>query len=187
MRISIAGTTCQLLKNLLSLHREGKSRLLWNTYNYELPVKFRTEAAVPLLNQLHGEPSSISIDGDQRDLLLKLLAWMSVSNYAFDERTICRALLKELQPQGCPIGAEVADFVVVKQSNMLVEIVCFGLADNENLVAITSTSFIVCDAYAIPGDPELQFIDCNLDDLMWPARLSAEEVIWGPYPHRLAA
>lgn len=119
VRISIIGTSCQLLKNLLSLHREGKSRLLWDTYNYELPVKFRTEAAVPLLNQLYGEPSFISINGDQRDLLLKLLAWMSVSNCAFDDQTICRTLLNELQTQGCPIGAEVADFVVLKQSNML--------------------------------------------------------------------
>lgn len=187
MRISIDGTSCQLLKSLLSLHREGKSRLLWKTYDYKLPAKYRTDTAVLLLNQLYVEPSFIFIDGNQRDLLLRLLAWMSISNCDYNEQAIDRSLLKELQPQGRPIGAEVGDFVVLKQRNVLVEIVHFGGADDENLVGNTSTGFIVCEACANPEDTDLQFIDCSIDDLMWPARLSAEEVIWGPYPHRLAA
>ena len=58
MRIAIDGTSCQLLKDLLSQHRDGLSRLLWKKYDYQLPEKYRTDAAVPLLNQLDDDPKS---------------------------------------------------------------------------------------------------------------------------------
>ncbi len=187
MRIAVDGMPCQLLKDILSQHRDGQSRLLWKTYDYKLPAKYRTDAADPLLDQLHEEPKFLCINGDQRDLLLRLLAWAAISNRKQDELVVAKSLLARLQPQGVPIRADIGDFVVVKQSGALFEIVHFEGADDENLVSSASTGFIVCEAYANPEDGDLQFIDCSLDDLMWPARMSADVVIWGPSPHRLAA
>jgi len=187
VRISIDSTQCQLLKELLSQHRDGESRLRWKTYDYKLPANYRSEAAEPLLNQLAEEPAFFNINGDQRDLLLRLLAWAAISNRSWDELAVAKALLAKLQPQGFPIGADVGDFVVIKQSGILVEVVHFEGADEANLVTDASAGFIVCEAYANPEDGDLQFIDCNIDDLMWPARMSADVVIWGPFPHRLAA
>ncbi len=193
MRIQINNTSHQLLKDLLSQHRDGKSRLLWNKSDYQLPPQYRKEAAVPLLNQLDGNPKSLCVYGHQRDLLLQLLAWESLSERsAWNEIGPIKELLSKLQPQGTPLEAEISDYVVLKQSGVLVEIVHFGggfhsSVDDGYFVTGDSTGFIVCEAYANLDDEDLRFIDCSLDDLMWPELMSAEAIIWGPCSHRLAA
>ncbi|MDR0776197.1 MAG: hypothetical protein LBE81_06110 [Azonexus sp.] len=181
MKIAIDGTSCRLLKDLLALHRDGQ----FEPYDYN--ISYRINAADPLLNQLYGEPKFLYINGDQRDQLLRLLAWTAISKREFDELAVARNMLATLQPQGAPLGAEVGDFVVVRQSGVPVEIVHFFGADDEYIVSSASTSFIVCEAYTNPWSADLQFINCSLDDLMWPALMSADEVIRGRFPPRLAA
>lgn len=195
MRIAIDGTSCQLVRDLLSQHRDGESRLLWKKYDYQLPPDYRSVAAVPLLNQLEDDPKRLCVYGHQRDLLLKLLAWASFAEVApaWNELGPIKKLLKKLQPQGTPLEAEVRDHVVLKQSGLLVEIAHFSggfhySAENAFFVSDDSADFIVSETnFDPPEDAEWPFIDCQLDDLMWPAELSAEAIIWGPYPHRLVA
>lgn len=187
VRIAIHRMQHLLLMDVLSQHRDGQSRLLWKTNDYKLPAKYRTVAAAPMLNQLHVEPKFLCINGDQRDLLLRLLAWAAIANRKQDELVAAKDLLAKLQPQGAPIQADIGDFAVIKQSGVLVEIVHFDGADEENLVSSASKGFIVCEVYANPEDGDLQFIDRSLDDLMWPEWMSADVVIWGPSPNQLAA
>lgn len=197
MRIAIDGTSCQLLKDLLSQHRDGKSRLLWKKYDYQLPEKYRTDAAVPLLNQLDDDPKRLRINGHQRDLLLQLLAWAARSEVSptWPEKGPAKKLLEKLQPEGTPLEAEVGDFLVIKQSGLLVEIVHFEggfyyTAGDAHFVSDDSCNFILSETNWTPPPDEAEwpFIDCrNLDDLMWPARMSDEVITWGPRPYRLAA
>ena len=197
MRIAIDGTSCQLLKDLLSQDRDGLSRLLWKKYDYQLPEKYRTDAAVPLLNQLDDDPKRLHINGHQRDLLLQLLAWAARSEVppTLFEKGPAKKLLEKLQPEGTPLEAEVGDFLVIKQSGLLVEIVHFDggfyyTAEDAYFVTVDSCSFILSETNGTPppDGAEWPFIDCrNLDDLMWPARMSDEAIIWGPRPYRLAA
>jgi len=115
MRIAIDGMSHQLLKELFSQHRDGKSWLLWKKYDYQLPAKYRTDAAIPLLNQLCGDQKCLCVYGHQRDLLLQLLAWVSFSERsAWYEIGPIKGLLSKLQPQGTPVKAEVSDHVVLK-------------------------------------------------------------------------
>ena len=178
MKIPITTAECELLKKLLVQHSEGKTRR--PPYLSAVRDLSAPDEAMPLLDRLAKNPSCLSIDGKQRELLLILVAVGS------DAHQPASHILQRLQPEGKPLGAEVGDFVIRKETKSLVEVVHFGGADN--CITETTGEVVVCDVYAelYSWRDDTQFFFCGVDDLKWPSRLTAEKIIWGYYPDEIA-
>jgi hypothetical protein len=179
VKIALTESSRQALGELLSEFQE--SELL----NCVYPAIMRSCIVEPLLDQLRreGKENLISLSGRQRELLLRLLSFWEInsSDYNISHRQVLiREMLDRLQPiESTPIGAEKGDYVVLKKTGALVEILQFdgGIGD-EPLVCSTSKDFIVVDVHAKIVMFAHRETTCDLKDLMWPPRLTVEEFIW---------
>jgi hypothetical protein len=93
-------------------------------------------------------------------------------------------LFTELQPEGNPIGAEVGDTVVHKRDGARCNLIYFtnGALNDESLVGENTKRLVVCHSEGGRNDLEYRdedFIELSLEELVWPNRRAAEQVLWG--------
>lgn len=178
MKIQITTEECDFLQKLLVQHSEGRTP---HSFMGRILLNSDPSEAMPLLDRLAKNPSCLAIDGSQRELLLLLVA---VGRHAHQAAS---RIFQRLQPQGMPLGAEVGDYVSVKETKSLVEVVHIsGLTD---WISGMTSEVIVCDAY---WDSETMaadkpFSSWGVTELQWPAPVTSEKIIETYYPYGIAA
>jgi hypothetical protein len=148
VKIPITTAECELVKKLLNQHVEGETRPYFLCSR--LPYGSHPKAAMVLAGELFGNPNCLCIDGDQRLLVLFLVALAAAGERA-EETAVARHLLERLQPEGRPVGAVLGDFVVDKSTGELVELYHFSFDDERCCVTESTSYFIFASANSSKG------------------------------------
>lgn len=132
----------------------------------------------------------IEIDGVDRQLLLQLLAVHIHEQEASGSVPINNCyglpsaikLFERIQPQGLPIGSDVADFVESTESGQQFEHVA-GYADTPD------SWFVLLPALPPNGDPDQDNSNGASPDYVretrWPLAITVEEAIFTQFPWRV--
>lgn len=132
------------------------------------------------------------IDGVDRTLLMKLLARYIGEQQLTDGAPILNcygknaaiALFSRLQPEGIPIGASDADWVLSKKDGRLYEIVVSSpdnsLESDSFFMAVMVQEQVLKEGYGAEDIEDLPVVSFDIRNTAWPSKVSVGEAIqWG--------